>query len=66
MLYVEFWLRIGVDIVLCHIYGLRLILNVFLPGNTPLIEGSSTGELDIVKYLVGIKANIEAKDNDGR
>ena len=35
------------------------------PGETPLISGSFNGHLETVKYLVGMKANIEAKDNDG-
>jgi len=47
-------------VVLCQLWD-RLP-----PGNTPLILGSQNGHLDTVKYLVGMKANIEAKNNEGQ
>ena len=36
-----------------------------LLGHTPLIIGAEVGILEIVQYLVGKKANIEAKDSRG-
>ena len=33
--------------------------------DTPLITGSKKGDLEIVKYLVDMKANMEAKDRRG-
>eukprot|EP00466_Bigelowiella_natans_P019499 jgi/Bigna1/144398/aug1.87_g19106 len=32
---------------------------------TPLINAARKGQLDVVKYLVGMKANIESKDKNG-
>eukprot|EP00466_Bigelowiella_natans_P008982 jgi/Bigna1/53629/estExt_Genewise1Plus.C_220029 len=34
-------------------------------GETPLIAGSCEGRFEIVKYLVDMKANIEARDKHG-
>ena len=34
-------------------------------GYTPLIYASQKGKFHVVKHLVELKANIEAKDNDG-
>ena len=44
---------------------LRLKWDRIPPGYTPLMSGSSYDHQETVKYLVGVKANIEAKDNDG-
>eukprot|EP00466_Bigelowiella_natans_P005911 jgi/Bigna1/140835/aug1.58_g15543 len=34
-------------------------------GWTPLIHAASEGRLDVVKYLVGMKANVEVKKRNG-
>ena len=34
-------------------------------GNTPLIQNSECGRVDIVKYLLSVGANKEAKNNKG-
>ena len=38
---------------------------LLLLGETPLTVGSREGHLEIVKYLVDMKANIEAKNSSG-
>ena len=38
---------------------------MLFPGFTPLICASSRGKLSVVKHLIELKANVDAKDNLG-
>ena len=56
-------MRIVADVAsTCVIVVFRLKWDRLPPGETPLMLGSRKGHLEIVKYLVGMKANIEAKE----
>jgi len=56
-----------VDIVyMCHCCFVSLKWGRAPPGQTPLFFGTTFGHFEIVKYLVGMKANIEAKNYKGQ